>query len=92
MREFIAIDAQKAALKPKNVNHVEAASLALVAQTAIQMLDPAGIGKGKTVLIQGAGGAVGSVGVQVAQAVRSPHERHLHRPGESQRHALSRRA
>ena len=72
--EFIAIDAQKVALKPKSVNHIEAASLALVAQTAIQMIDRAGVGKGSTVLIQGAGGAVGSVGVQVA------HERTLARP------------
>jgi NADPH:quinone reductase-like Zn-dependent oxidoreductase len=64
--EFIAIDAQKIARKPKSVDHIEAASLALVGQTAIQMLDRAGIAKGSTVLIQGAGGAVGSVAVQVA--------------------------
>jgi NADPH:quinone reductase-like Zn-dependent oxidoreductase len=64
--EFIAIDADKVALRPKSVGHIEAASLALVAQTALQMLDRAGVGKGQTVLIQGAGGAVGSVAVQVA--------------------------
>jgi NADPH:quinone reductase-like Zn-dependent oxidoreductase len=64
--EFIAIDAQKVARKPKSVGHIEAASLALVAQTAIQMLDRAGVEKGSTVLIHGAGGAVGSVVVQVA--------------------------
>lgn len=64
--EFIAIDAQKVAMKPTTVGHIEAASLALVAQTAIQMLDRAGVEKGSTVLIHGAGGAVGSVVVQVA--------------------------
>ena len=64
--EFIAIDAENVALKPKSVGHIEAASLALVAQTAIQMLDRAGVAKGSTVLIHGAGGAVGSVLVQVA--------------------------
>ena len=64
--EFIAIDAEKVALKPKSVNHTEAASLALVGQTAIQMIDRAGVEKGSTVLIHGAGGAVGSVAVQVA--------------------------
>jgi len=64
--EFISIDAQKVARKPKSVGHIEAASLALVAQTAIQMLDRAGVKKGSTVLIHGAGGAVGSVLVQVA--------------------------
>ncbi len=64
--EFIAIDAWKIARKPKSVGHVEAASLALVGQTAIQMLDRAGVAKDSTVLIHGAGGAVGSVAVQVA--------------------------
>lgn len=64
--EFIAIEADKVALKPKGIDHLEAASLALVAQTAIQMLDRAGVLKGRRVLVQGAGGGVGSVAVQVA--------------------------
>lgn len=64
--EFIAIDEDKVAGKPKSASHIEAASLALVAQTAIQMLDRARVEKGSTVLIQGAGGAVGSVITQVA--------------------------
>jgi NADPH:quinone reductase-like Zn-dependent oxidoreductase len=64
--EFIAIGADKIALKPKSATHIEAASLALVAQTALQMLDRADVHKGRTVLIQGAGGAVGSVAVQFA--------------------------
>jgi len=45
---------------------VEAASLALVAQTALQMLDRSGVQRGQTVLVHGAGGAVGGVAVQVA--------------------------
>jgi NADPH:quinone reductase-like Zn-dependent oxidoreductase len=64
--EYIAIDADKVALKPRSVGHVEAASLALVAQTALQMLERAGVQKGQTVLVHGAGGAVGGVAVQVA--------------------------
>lgn len=64
--EFIAIGADKVALKPKRLSHIEAASLAVVAQTASQMLDRAGVQKGQTVLIHGAGGAVGSVAVQLA--------------------------
>jgi NADPH:quinone reductase-like Zn-dependent oxidoreductase len=64
--EYIAVDADKVALKPKTLNHIEAASLALVAQTALQMLDRGNVEKGRTVLILGAGGAVGSVAVQVA--------------------------
>jgi NADPH:quinone reductase-like Zn-dependent oxidoreductase len=64
--EFIAIEADKVALKPKRLNHIEAASLALVAQTALQMLDRVGVQKGQTIRIHGAGGSVGSVAVQVA--------------------------
>ena len=64
--EFIAIDTDKVAKKPQKLNDFEAASLGLVGQTALQALDHAGVKKGQTVLIQGAGGAVGSVAVQVA--------------------------
>ena len=64
--EYIAIDEDKVALKPKSLNHIESASLALVAQTALQMLDRSGVQKGQIVLIHGAGGAVGGVAVQVA--------------------------
>src|SRR6202012_3895292 len=64
--EFIAVDAQKVSGQPTSVGHVEAASLALVGQTAIQMLDRVEVRKSETVLIHGAGGAVGSVAVQVA--------------------------
>lgn len=64
--EYMAIDADKVAPKPKTLNHIESASLALVAQTALQMLDRFGVQKGQTVLIHGAGGAVGGVAVGVA--------------------------
>jgi NADPH:quinone reductase-like Zn-dependent oxidoreductase len=64
--EYIAIDADKVAPKPKTLNHIESASLALVAQTALQMLDRSGVQKGQTVLIHGAGGAVGGLAVQLA--------------------------
>ena len=64
--DFIAIGADKIALKPKSQTHIEAASLALVAQTALQMLDRADVREGRTVLIQGAGGAVRGVAVQLA--------------------------
>jgi NADPH:quinone reductase-like Zn-dependent oxidoreductase len=78
--EFIVIGADKVGLKPKSLNHVEATSLALVAQTALQMLDRASAQKGQTILIQGAGGAVGSVAVQVhTGAVLPCSEPHLPR-------------
>jgi NADPH:quinone reductase-like Zn-dependent oxidoreductase len=59
--EYLAVDADKIASKPKALNHIEAAALALVGQTALQAVDLAGVQKGQTVLIHGAGGAVGSV-------------------------------
>jgi NADPH:quinone reductase-like Zn-dependent oxidoreductase len=64
--EYLAIDADKAGPKPKKLSHVESASLGLVAQTALEMIERANVQKGQTVLIQGAGGAVGSIAVQEA--------------------------
>ena len=64
--EFIAVDAEKVALKPRSILCAEAASLALVGQTALQMLETAKLRRGQTVLIHGAGGGVGSVAVQIA--------------------------
>jgi NADPH:quinone reductase-like Zn-dependent oxidoreductase len=65
--EFIAADADKVAHKPKTLIHLEAAALALVGQTALQMVDRANIQKDQTVLIHGAAGSVGSVAVQEAR-------------------------
>jgi len=64
--EYIAIDADKVAPKPKTLSHVDAAAVALAAGTALQMLDRAAVHKGQTVLIHGAGGAVGGIAVQAA--------------------------
>jgi NADPH:quinone reductase-like Zn-dependent oxidoreductase len=64
--EYIAIDADKIGPKPKTLTHVQSASLALVGQTALQMVELAKIQKGQTVLIHGAGGAVGGAAVQEA--------------------------
>lgn len=64
--EFIATDANNVTLKPKIVGHVEAASLALVAQTARQMLERVGAKSGQTILIHGASGAIGGVTIQIA--------------------------
>jgi NADPH:quinone reductase-like Zn-dependent oxidoreductase len=64
--EYLAAPADKISHKPKTIGHVEAASLALVGQTALQAVDRAGVQKGQVVLIHGASGAVGSVAVQEA--------------------------
>jgi NADPH:quinone reductase-like Zn-dependent oxidoreductase len=64
--EFLAVDVTKLAPKPRNLSHIEAASLALVAQTALQALDHAKLQSGQIILIHGASGAVGSAAVQLA--------------------------
>jgi len=64
--EFIAIDTDRVARKPSTLGHGEAASLATVGETAMQALEQAHLQAGQTILIQGAGGAVGGVAVQIA--------------------------
>jgi len=70
--EFIAISVDRIARKPRNLTHVEAASLSVVAQTALQALDHAHLKSGQSILIHGAGGAVGSAAVQLAH-LRGAH-------------------
>ena len=65
--EFAAIEVNKVSPKPRNLSHVEAASLGVVAQTALQALDHAHLQAGQTILIHGASGAVGSAAVQLAK-------------------------
>lgn len=64
--DYVVIDADKVAIKPARLTHAEAASLGLVAQTAKQAIERAAVKDGQTVLIHGAGGAVGSAAVQLA--------------------------
>lgn len=66
--EYIVMGVDEVATKPKQVTDVEAASLAIVGQTAMQMVENANLTAGQTVLILGAGGAVGSILVQLAHA------------------------
>lgn len=82
--EFIAVDTAAVALKPKTLTHQQAASLALVAQTAAQALDMAELKAGQTLLVTGAGGAVASVAIQLAKA-RGAHVVALSRPGSAER-------
>ena len=70
--EFIAISVDRIARKPRNLTHVGAASLSVVAQTALQALDHAHLKSGQGILIHGAGGAVGSAAVQLAH-LRGAH-------------------
>jgi NADPH:quinone reductase-like Zn-dependent oxidoreductase len=66
--EYVAIEARSLALKPKTVDFVEAAALPQAAITSWQALLHHGrLESGQTVLIHGAAGGVGSIGVQLAQ-------------------------
>ena len=66
--EYIALEEEHAATKPKNISFEEAASIPLAALTAYQSLfDAAKINPGETLLIHAAAGGVGGFGVQLAK-------------------------
>jgi NADPH:quinone reductase-like Zn-dependent oxidoreductase len=67
--EFIAIEARDVAPKPTTVDHVHAAAIPQAGLTSWQALFQHGqLAAGQTVVIHGAGGAVGSVAVQLARS------------------------
>jgi NADPH2:quinone reductase len=66
--EFVCVDARTAALKPKSLDHVQAAALPLVTLTAWEaLLLRSRIQKGETLLVHAGGGGVGHVAVQLAR-------------------------
>jgi NADPH2:quinone reductase len=64
--EIVSVDPAWLAGIPPSIDDVVAAAVPLSAQTGLQALDQAGVGPGGTVLVVGAGGAVGSFAVQGA--------------------------
>jgi NADPH:quinone reductase-like Zn-dependent oxidoreductase len=66
--EYVAVEARNVAPKPKTVDHVHAAAVPRAGLTAWQALfDHGKLAGGQTVVIHGAGGAVGSTAVQLAR-------------------------
>jgi NADPH:quinone reductase-like Zn-dependent oxidoreductase len=66
--EYVAVEARNVARKPRTVDHASAAAVPRAGLTAWQALfDHGHLGKGQTVVIHGAGGAVGSMAVQLAR-------------------------
>lgn len=73
-QEFHLVDARIAGHKPKSLSHAEAAALPLTTITAYEAffdrlgIDRDGADAGQSILIIGAGGGVGSIGIQLAKA------------------------
>jgi len=66
--EYVAAEARNLAPKPRTVDHVHAAAVPRAGLTAWQgLFDHGKLAKGQTVVIHGAGGAVGSTAVQLAR-------------------------
>ena len=66
--EYVAVEARNVAPKPQTVDHVHAAAVPRAGLTAWQALfDHGKLTSGQTVVIHGAGGAVGSTAVQLAR-------------------------
>ena len=66
--ELVCVDARTAAPKPRSIDHEQAAALPLVTITAWEALyERAQLAAGRDVLVQGGGGGVGHVAVQLAK-------------------------
>ncbi|MGI9451240.1 MAG: zinc-binding alcohol dehydrogenase family protein [Geminicoccaceae bacterium] len=71
--EFQAVDERIVGRKPTSLSHAEAAALPLTTITAYEAffdrlgIDRDGADKGQSILIIGAGGGVGSIGIQLAK-------------------------
>jgi NADPH:quinone reductase-like Zn-dependent oxidoreductase len=66
--EYVAVEARNVARRPQTVDHQQAAAVPRAGLTAWQALfDHGKLAKGQTAVIHGAGGAVGSMAVQLAR-------------------------
>jgi NADPH:quinone reductase-like Zn-dependent oxidoreductase len=70
LAEYVAVAADKAALKPERVTFEQAAGCGVAALTALQMVrDKAQVRSGQRILIVGAGGGIGTFAVQIAKSL-----------------------
>lgn len=65
LAEYVAVEEKLLALKPKNLDFIEAASLPLAIETAYEGLEKAGFSEGKSILVLNGAGGVGSLVIQV---------------------------
>jgi NADPH:quinone reductase-like Zn-dependent oxidoreductase len=64
--QYVAVPARSVARKPAALDFSQAAGLPLAGLTAQRSLDRLGVGTGDLLLVHGASGGVGSLGVQIA--------------------------
>ncbi|KAK9925288.1 hypothetical protein M0R45_033616 [Rubus argutus] len=69
LAEYTAAEERVLALKPKNLSFIEAASLPLAIQTAYEGLERAELSAGKSVLVLGGAGGIGTHVIQLAKHV-----------------------
>ncbi|KAL2335652.1 hypothetical protein Fmac_016865 [Flemingia macrophylla] len=69
LAEYTAVEEKVLAQKPSNLGFVEAASLPLAIITAYQGLETAEFSAGKSILVLGGAGGVGSLVIQIAKHV-----------------------
>jgi NADPH:quinone reductase-like Zn-dependent oxidoreductase len=68
LAEYLLVRERDIALKPKNISFEQAAALPTVGTAALQIFDGlATLGKGTTVLINGASGGIGMFAIQIAK-------------------------
>jgi NADPH:quinone reductase-like Zn-dependent oxidoreductase len=69
MTEYILVDSEIVALKPKTLTSAAASGLGITGQTVAIMIETANIKSGDRVLINGGSGGVGTLAVQVAKGL-----------------------
>ncbi|KAG8087186.1 hypothetical protein GUJ93_ZPchr0010g7923 [Zizania palustris] len=69
LAEYTAVEEKLLALKPKNLDFAQAAGLPLAIETAHEGLERAGFSAGKSILVLGGAGGVGSLAIQLAKHV-----------------------
>lgn len=67
--EYTAVEEKLLAIKPKSLDFVQAAALPLAIETAKEGLERAGFSSGKSILVLGGAGGVGSLVIQLAKQV-----------------------
>jgi 2-methylene-furan-3-one reductase len=65
LAEYTAVEEKLLALKPKNLDFIQAAGLPLAIETAYEGLERTGFSAGKSILVLNGAGGVGSLVIQV---------------------------